>query len=69
MQSLLIFDFFIGYLRYYYDLIGSYTSLLTKITIWAVRLTIQVVAKSDFTIQVAKSIFFLASPSIYSFDF
>ena len=32
-------DFSLANLRYYYDLIGSYTSLLTKIAVWAVRLT------------------------------
>ena len=34
-----IYRYFIGYLRYYCDLIGSYMSLLNKISIWAVRLT------------------------------
>jgi len=44
MHSLVNSLYFIGCLRYCYDLIGS---LITKITIWAVRFTIQV-AKSEF---------------------
>ena len=53
-------DFSLANLRYYYDLIGSYTSLSTKITVWAVRLTIQVanrkiIQKSKHIIKIKKN--------------
>ena len=72
MQSLLIFDFFIGYLRYYYDLIGSYTSLLTKFTIWAVRtaplesgVCIRIVPLSPKTPQIHFFFLFTLSTNIH----